>query len=276
MLADFVKEIVSAGGTGNLTLNGAVSGYQTVNAAIGTVVRFPYSIRDGTAWETGKGYISTSTNFVRETFHKSSTGSALNVTTAATVSLGLSADETAEETAGYPGAYQIHPYSSELIAGSATSVDNGEIHYIPIRVEYPDDYDAFIILVTADSGNGRFGLYDVKLGKPHNLIAVHDTSTAFATAPVVQAFTFDGGSKFLSTGWYFIGLTVDAAPVFEGAPDDSHGSSPLGTVFTSSSILHVFSMTATYTYATMPNPADLTSEARQASTPAPVIALRQG
>lgn len=67
MVADRVKETSTTTGTGNVTLAGAVTQFQTFNTAFGTNVYFYYCIVDGngTAWEVGRGYLSASTTLVR-------------------------------------------------------------------------------------------------------------------------------------------------------------------------------------------------------------------
>ena len=274
MIADFLKESVSVGGASNLTLGGAVTNYGTINSKIAVDVRFPYVIRDGSAWETGKAYLSAASTFVRETFHDSSTGSALTVTTSAEVWVGASAFEIEERCQGTAGAYHMHPYHSEQAAGSASSVDNGEIWYVAIRVEFPDTYDAIVLDVDTQSGNVRLGLYDVKNGNPHNLLLVHDTSTAVGVAGL-QAFTFDEGSTFLPAGHYFVGITTDGGPVFEGLPNDSLGGTPIGLNFTGSQVQNFGAIYGDYTYAAMPNPANLTNPAKTSDS-VPVVTLRQG
>ena len=80
-----VKQAVSSGGTGTLTLGAAASGYQAF-AAGDDALLFPYVIEDGTAWETGWGtYTHSGTTFARTNRTESSTGSALNVSTSAYV-----------------------------------------------------------------------------------------------------------------------------------------------------------------------------------------------
>lgn len=83
--ADRVLETTTTTGTGDLTLDGAVTGYQTFNSAKGTNAAFDYSIVavDGSGvptgqWEVGVGYLSASTTLVRSIFYSSSTGSAIN------------------------------------------------------------------------------------------------------------------------------------------------------------------------------------------------------
>lgn len=71
-LADRVKETSTSSGTGDFTLAGAVTGYQTFNAAIGQNNNFYYCIEavnaSGTPtgdWEVGQGYLSAATTLVR-------------------------------------------------------------------------------------------------------------------------------------------------------------------------------------------------------------------
>ena len=71
---DWQKQTVSAGGTGALTLGAAVSGFQAFGAGDDGKT-FPYSIQDGTAWETGRGtYTHSGTSFARTSRTASSTG----------------------------------------------------------------------------------------------------------------------------------------------------------------------------------------------------------
>lgn len=83
--ADRVLETSTTTGTGDFTLAGAVTGYRTFNAAIGTNVTTDYAIVavDGSGvptgeWEVGEGYLSASTTLVRALLISSSTGSAVS------------------------------------------------------------------------------------------------------------------------------------------------------------------------------------------------------
>lgn len=87
--ADRVKETVSGTpGTGTITFGGAVTGFQTW--ANGFAGAYPcavgYAIEDGANWEVGKGTLnSTGTQLTRDLLRSSSTGSFLNLTSAAVV-----------------------------------------------------------------------------------------------------------------------------------------------------------------------------------------------
>lgn len=87
LFKDRVLETSTTTGTGNFTLSGAVTGYQTFNSAFGTasLPAFYYCIiavdAAGTPtgdWEVGQGHLSASTTLVRDSVLASSTGSAIN------------------------------------------------------------------------------------------------------------------------------------------------------------------------------------------------------
>ena len=80
-IKDRVKESSTTTGTGNITLDGAATGYQSFNAALGTNTYFDYCIaaQGGAEWEVGSGYLSGTTTLVRDTVYDSSnSGSAVN------------------------------------------------------------------------------------------------------------------------------------------------------------------------------------------------------
>jgi hypothetical protein len=64
-------------GTGDLTLSGAATGFQTFNAAFGVGPPFGYCVDNGTAWEIGVGHLSASTTLVRDAVEKSTNSNAL-------------------------------------------------------------------------------------------------------------------------------------------------------------------------------------------------------
>jgi hypothetical protein len=78
-VAPRVRETTTTTGTGNLTLAGAVSNFQTFNSAFGLNVVFHYTIEDNTnnAWEEGEGYLTNSTTLVRARVITSTNSNAL-------------------------------------------------------------------------------------------------------------------------------------------------------------------------------------------------------
>ena len=81
VVADRVKETSTSTGTGNFTLAGAATGFQTFNSAIGVSNTTTYVITDATGaqWEVGLGTLSGSTTLVRtQVFSSSNAGSAVN------------------------------------------------------------------------------------------------------------------------------------------------------------------------------------------------------
>lgn len=72
--ADRVKETSTSTGTGNFTLAGAVTQFETFAANFEIGQRLDYAIvgQTGTQWETGRGYLLNSTTLVREIVFESS------------------------------------------------------------------------------------------------------------------------------------------------------------------------------------------------------------
>lgn len=58
MIADRVRETTTTTGTGTINLGGAVTGFQTFVAGIGTTNPCTYCITDGTDWEVGTGVVT--------------------------------------------------------------------------------------------------------------------------------------------------------------------------------------------------------------------------
>ncbi len=80
-------------GTGTITLNAAQSGYQSLAAAYGANATVDVVITDGAAWEVARDctYTHSGTTLTRGTLEASSTGSVLSLTSAAVVSVTLTA-----------------------------------------------------------------------------------------------------------------------------------------------------------------------------------------
>ena len=79
-IKDRVRESTTTISTGDITLNGAATQYQSFNTAFGTNVFFPYVIagQSGTEWECGIGYLSGATTLVRSVSSSSNSGALVN------------------------------------------------------------------------------------------------------------------------------------------------------------------------------------------------------
>ena len=92
--ANMVKMTTATTGTGTITLGSASSGFQSFADAYGANATVDVLITDGTAWEVARNctYTHSGTTLTRGTLEDSSTGSALNLSGSATVSVVATAD----------------------------------------------------------------------------------------------------------------------------------------------------------------------------------------
>ena len=87
VIADRVQETTSTTGTGTITLNGALTGFQTFSNGIGDGNTTFYTISDGTNWEVGIGTYTSSGNTLSRTtvLASSNVNTYINVTTGSSV-----------------------------------------------------------------------------------------------------------------------------------------------------------------------------------------------
>jgi hypothetical protein len=79
--ADRVKETSTTTGTGNITLAGAATQFETFASNFDIGQRLDYAIvgQTGTEWEVGRGYLSGATTLVRDlVFESSNSDAAVN------------------------------------------------------------------------------------------------------------------------------------------------------------------------------------------------------
>jgi hypothetical protein len=77
VINDRVKETTTTAGTGAITLDGAVTGFQSFDSGIGSGNSTYYTIAGGNQWEVGIGSLSNATTLTRDSIISSSNGSTL-------------------------------------------------------------------------------------------------------------------------------------------------------------------------------------------------------
>jgi len=185
--ANRAKMSISSTGTGNVTLNAAVAGYQTFAAAgiVDTdVIR--YIIEDGTAWEIGTGLMSSSATVMARTVGESSnSNAALDLTSAAKVLIGLTAGDLSGGDMAWQSAWPSDPDTNNIAIGSTAlaSVQSGGTGNVAVGPEAGDsittgDYNVCVgyksgEALTSNNGsvaigyytlNGTAGSYQVAIG----------------------------------------------------------------------------------------------------------------
>lgn len=134
---DDLQMTVTGGGTGTLTLGSAVSGFQAF-AAGDDGLPFSFGIKDGTAFESNEGvYTHSSKTLTRVAFGESSTGSALNVSTSATVFVDITS----------PVARSMHAAAQGQIPGGRLTLTSG----VPVTTS--DVTGATTVYYTPYNGN---------------------------------------------------------------------------------------------------------------------------
>jgi hypothetical protein len=119
VIADRVRETSTTTGTGTLTLDGAVSGYQTFSTAIGNTNTCYYTITLGSAWEIGIGTVSAG-QLARTTVLKSSNSGAA-------VDFGAGAKDV---FATYAGDKAVDTDIAQTLTNKTISTDSNTINGI--------------------------------------------------------------------------------------------------------------------------------------------------
>ena len=221
-LGNRVKETTTTTGTGNLTLAGAATNFQTFNNAFGTDVHFHYLLVDDTnnVWETGRGYLSASTTLVRDQVHDNSSGttSALNLS-AGTKDVLVA--PTTHTTFAAPPFYNANGriFSEHLVNSSTVnkSLSSNRAYFVPFKITAPDVGISSIkcTISTALAGSGRMGIYaptqdpgafDTIGGR---LIA--EGTATFDTSTTGEKSVTLSPAVNISPGWYWLALIASAA-----------------------------------------------------------------
>jgi hypothetical protein len=134
VLADRVQETSATTGTGTLTLAGAVLGYQTFAAGIGSGNTCYYTITNAAgSWEVGIGTVGTGT-LARTTLLSSSTGSFVSFTGTLNVFVTYPAERAVyqDESTGVA-------YAPEFAASNGLMLSNATIN---TSYTFPTGYNA--------------------------------------------------------------------------------------------------------------------------------------
>jgi hypothetical protein len=219
MVATRVKETSTTPGTVSFTLGGAVTGFVTFNTAYGTSRRFLYFIEGVSGeWESGFGYLSTSTTLVREQIRQNSAGttSALNFS-AGTKNVYMAITDRAikQPPQGWQNVSTKGVPSAHISSSTPTGVQSAgsdKMRLTPFELAFPMVATGIRIEVTtaAASSKGRMALYEVKSnGLPGNILV--ETGNIDTTTTGIKTGTFT--AKFIHAGTYWSACAQDLSTV---------------------------------------------------------------
>lgn len=213
-LAARIKETSTTTGTGNLT-TAAVTNFRTGDGALGVDVRYPYYIEhesDG-SWESGIGYKSDATTFVRERVTISSAGRGALVNFAAgTKTIFCEFNEHAIAPA-WPGVYGTNkepgPANVQMNMATAMTVTADRLYFAPyeLRVGITLTHLRMSVDAAVAASKARIGLYRwLPSGAPGGLIVQSGDLDSTTTGSKLAAVT----NTFLPPGWYLAACASSA------------------------------------------------------------------
>jgi hypothetical protein len=163
VIADRVRETSTTIGTGNFTLAGAVTGYQTFDAALDTGDTTYYTIADqsGANWEVGIGTFTSPATIARTTILSSSNGGSVVTFGAGTKDVFISLPASKTNVEDQPNLIEVNSSSAALRitqtgAGNALVVeDSANPDATPFVVDASGN-----VGIGTSSPNGKFGVSD--------------------------------------------------------------------------------------------------------------------
>jgi len=237
MSSNWVKQAVTVGGVGQLTLGPALSGRITLGEAFVDGHTDYYSIEDGNDREIGVGtYNATGITLIRNTVLETLVGGvfnntnpvAINVTTSATVAISavsqlLPAHAKTVLKTGY------HDFSDAVTnSDTITQGLNGNQWFIPVYFDRPREINQVgFNITTSHVGNTiKIGAYHMQEdGQPGGLIFESGTIDDTSIATVMVSIT----ARKFCIGWHWFALTANNAyPAVTASQRGSNTKTMLG------------------------------------------------
>lgn len=218
MLANNVQETSTTTGTGSITLSGSSESGRTFSSQYPVNSRFTYFIDDGAGnFETGVGYLSSSTVLVRELPQDGSAALPVNFGAGTKqVFVGISKATSINNAAGFlsvSGASKICKPDS-VINGTNKATTANQIAYIPSLFNRGMTIDLLGVSVASAPASATMlaGVYDVDPlnGAPKNLLTETTTINPSVTGLVTGSLPSDFE---LTPGWHYLALWTDAAGI---------------------------------------------------------------
>jgi hypothetical protein len=227
MSANRVKETTSTTGSGPFTTTGEFGGFRTFYDAYGTFRRFTYwAINNADEeWEEAVGYLSTSTNLVRETIEGSSNSNAVVTFTTAPTLFSDTSENNVAPTLGVLPSNTLLCSAHFLSNTTSFALNADRVYYVPFLWLGTQAFDAIGIKINSFvSLTFRLGLYENNKGDVGNLIVqtgtLNDSAGTFVSGSVT--------SQKLPVGWYFAAVVSDGAINTKTVPTDNFTLSILG------------------------------------------------
>ena len=246
VIADRVRETSTTIGTGNFTLAGAVTGYQTFDAALDTGDTTYYTIADqsGVNWEVGIGTFTSPSTLARTTILSSSNGGSVVTFGAGTkdVFISLPASKTVQSfSAGSTGltpstaSFGAVALAGTLVpanggTGTSTAFTAGSVVFAGASGVYAQDNASLFF----DDTNNRLGIGTVS---PDASLTVNTIASFGAGAAALPSIAAKGD---LDTGVWFPAANTIAASTggVERLRIDTSGNATFtGTLVPNSSFL---------------------------------------
>ncbi|MGB4064247.1 MAG: hypothetical protein WBK19_10520 [Azonexus sp.] len=268
MLTDWVKQAVTAGGTGNLTLGSADSGFIDFNTGVGVGPRFTYSIEDGANREIGIGYLSAATTlvrqYVRETLvsgtYDNTTPSPITVTTAAKVTISATAQNLVQSfprvwgTSAGQRRQLGNPAHHQTTFGTLAMTAN-ILYVMPFlwRGGYPISTLYAEVTAAADTKNCRLALADIGADWATTTVLAQTGDVSVGGVGMISGAVTP---LHLSPGWYLGMVVSDGTPTLRSMT--TYDETPFGWHATSAPF-KVTKMLVAKTYGTIGPTVDLSA-----------------